>query len=162
MWTSHLATGRPDASRDRGQRGLGDSACGTHTSQLVRRVERGRVHRLHGGVVLVRIGVDRLDLLGRAGDRLLRVAVLVADERLLGVEAALEELGDGGARDLGVRALVPDRGSASSAVFACHQRSATTATALSPTFTTCLTPFMPCDLGGVEARELAAEHRAYP
>ena len=28
-------------------------------------------------------------------------------------------------------------GSASSAVFACHQRSATTATALSPTFTTC-------------------------
>ena len=37
-------------------------------------------------------------------------------------------------------------GSASSAVFACHQRSATTATALSPTFTTCLTPGMPCTL----------------
>src|SRR5262249_35166921 len=37
-------------------------------------------------------------------------------------------------------------GSASSAVFACHQRSATTASALSPTFTTCLTPGMPCTL----------------
>src|SRR5437667_318037 len=35
-------------------------------------------------------------------------------------------------------------GNTSSAVFACHQRSATTATALSPTFTTCLTPGMPC------------------
>jgi hypothetical protein len=37
-------------------------------------------------------------------------------------------------------------GSASSAVLACHQRSATTATALSPTLTTCLTPFMPVTL----------------
>src|SRR6266404_4017452 len=37
-------------------------------------------------------------------------------------------------------------GKASSAVLACHQVSATTATALSPTFTTFLTPFMPAIL----------------
>ena len=61
-------------------------------------------------MVLVRIGVDRLDLLGRAGDRGLGVAVLVADEGLVSVEAGLEHLGDRGARDLGVRALVPDDG----------------------------------------------------
>ena len=36
---------------------------------LLRRVDRGGVHRLEAGVVLVRIGVDRLDLLGRAGER---------------------------------------------------------------------------------------------
>ena len=54
-----------------------------HTSHLSARVERGGVHRLHGGVVLVRIGVDRLDLLRGAGDGGLDVAVLVADEGLL-------------------------------------------------------------------------------
>jgi len=37
-------------------------------------------------VVLVRIGVDGLDLLGGLRDRVLGVAVLVADERLLGVD----------------------------------------------------------------------------
>ena len=37
-------------------------------------------------------------------------------------------------------------GNASSAVLACHQVSATTATALSPTFSTFLTPFMPATL----------------
>ena len=51
-------------------------------------------------------------------------------------------------------------GSASSAVLACHQVSATTATAVSSTCTTFLTPGMPVDLGGVEALHLAAEHRA--
>ncbi len=37
-------------------------------------------------------------------------------------------------------------GSASSAVLACHHVSATTATAESPTCTTCFTPGMPCAL----------------
>ena len=37
-------------------------------------------------------------------------------------------------------------GSASSAVLACHQVSATTATAVSPTCTTFFTPFMPVTL----------------
>src|SRR5437763_7260904 len=45
-------------------------------------------------------------------------------------------------------------GSASSAVFACHQRSATTATALLPTFTTCLTPGMSCTLGASKLMSL--------
>ena len=51
-------------------------------------------------------------------------------------------------------------GSASSAFLACHQVSATTATAVSLTFTTLFTPGMPAILALVEAHELAAEHRA--
>ena len=51
-------------------------------------------------------------------------------------------------------------GSASSAVLACHQVSATTATAVSPTRTTFFTPGRFSDGGGVEALHLAAEHRA--
>ena len=47
----------------------------------VRRVLRRGVHRLHRRVVLERIGVDRLDLLGRAGDGGLDVAVLVGARR---------------------------------------------------------------------------------
>ena len=77
---------------------------------LLGRVARRRVHRLHADVVLVRVEVDGLDLLRRAGERRLRVAVLVADEGLLGVEPRLQHLGDGGARHLGVRPLVPHDG----------------------------------------------------
>ena len=51
-------------------------------------------------------------------------------------------------------------GSASSAVFACHQVSATTATAESPTRTTFLTPGTLQHRGGVHALDLAAEDRA--
>src|SRR5262249_24416911 len=109
-------------------------------------VERGRVHRLHGRVVLVRERVDRLDLLCRVGNGLFHVALLVADEGLLGVEAALDELGDGRARGLAFGPSSQGAGRATSPGFACHQRSATTATALSPTFTTCLTPGMPFTL----------------
>ena len=88
------------------------SACspfcdrGPHLA-LVRRIERGGVLRLHGDVVLVRIGVDRLDLLGGAGERRFDVAALVADEGLLGIEACLEHVGDRCARHLGVGAVVP-------------------------------------------------------
>ena len=51
-------------------------------------------------------------------------------------------------------------GSASSAVLACHQVSATTATAESPTRTTFFTPGASRDGRGVDALHLAAEHRA--
>src|SRR5262249_17327857 len=59
-------------------------------------------------MVLIGIAVDRLDLLGRAGQGGLHVAALVADERLLGVEALLEPFSNRRARDLGVLALVPN------------------------------------------------------
>ena len=91
----------------RGERRLAVLRAAPHLA-LVGRVERGGVHRLHAGVVLVGIGVDRLDLLGRAGKRGLGVAVLVADEGLLGVEAFLQPLGDRFARHFGVVAFVPD------------------------------------------------------
>ena len=115
---------------------------------LVGRVARGRVHRLHADVVLVRVGIDRLDLLRRAGKSGFRVAVLVADEGLLGVETGLQDLGDRGARDLGVRALVPRRSAA-------HRARSWPATRcrrpprrrVSPTCTTFFTPFMPRHLG---------------
>src|SRR5262249_3347552 len=58
-------------------------------------------------MVLIGIAVDRLAFLGRAGQDGLHVATLIADERLLGVEAFLEPFGDRGARDLGVLALIP-------------------------------------------------------
>ena len=75
---------------------------------LVRGIKRGGVQRLHRGVVLVRIIVDRLDLLGGARDRGLGVAVLVADKgRLRIVEALGQPLGDRRAGDLGVVAFVP-------------------------------------------------------
>ncbi|MEY9170422.1 hypothetical protein ABIF15_001654 [Bradyrhizobium elkanii] len=76
---------------------------------FVRRVEHGGVHRLHRGVVLVRIVVDRLDLLGSSSDRRLGIAVLVADVgRLRIVETFGEPCRDRLAGDLGVGAFVPD------------------------------------------------------
>ena len=75
---------------------------------FVRRVERGGVHRLHRGVVLVGIAVDRLDLLGRAGDRRLRVAVLVADKGLRRLEAFLQHLAIEALETLALLAFVPD------------------------------------------------------
>ena len=68
---------------------------------LVRRVERGRIHRLHGGVVEVGEAVDCLDLALGGADAGLGVARLVADEGLFGVEPGFEELGDAGAGHLG-------------------------------------------------------------
>ena len=58
-------------------------------------------------MVLVGIGVDRLDFLGGAGERRFDVAALIADERLIGVEAFLQPGRDRIARHLGVLALVP-------------------------------------------------------
>src|SRR6266480_4331729 len=80
------------------------------------------------GVALVRIAVDR-----RALNRGFHIALLVADERLSDIEA------------LDALAFSPSSHgmlTASSAVFACHQVSATTAIALSPTRTRRLTPGM--------------------
>ena len=126
---------------------------------LVGGVERGGVHRLHGRVVLVRIAVDRFDLLGRAGDGGLGVAVLIADEGLLGVEAGLEHLGDGGARDLGIRALVPndrkrvERGLGLPPGIGDHRDAGVA------DLHDLLHTLHAGDLGGVEALHLAAEHR---
>ena len=53
-------------------------------------------------------------------------------------------------------------GKASSAVFACHQVSATTATALSFTFTTRLKPGRCAILDSSKLFDPAAEHRAIP
>ena len=110
----------------------------------VRRVERGGVHRLHRRVVLVGIGVDRLDLFRGAGDRGFGVAVGVADKcRLRGSRPSSSHFAIVALETLAFSPSSQSIGSASSAVFACHQVSATTATALSPTRTTFLTPFMP-------------------
>jgi hypothetical protein len=56
------------------------------------------------------MGVHHLDLLRRAGDGGLDVAIVVAHEGLVGVVRGLQHLRDRGARDLGVRTLVPDDG----------------------------------------------------
>jgi hypothetical protein len=48
----------------RSERGLGILRAGPDLA-LVRGIKRRGIHRLHGGVILVRIGVDRLDLLRR-------------------------------------------------------------------------------------------------
>ena len=111
-------------------------------------------------MVLERIGVDRLDLLRRAGDGGLGVAVLVGHEGLVGVEAGLQHLGDRGARHLGVRALVPDDGQRVERGLGLpprvgHHRDRGIADL----------HHVPDarharDLGGLEALHLAAEHRA--
>ena len=122
---------------------------------LVGRVARGGVERLHAGVVLVGIGVDRLDLLGRAGERGVDVAGLVADE----LASRLRGLPSGRRRSSRSTTLAPGpssqtTGSASSAVLACHQVSATTATALPPTSRTFFTPFMPLTLAASKLTSL--------
>src|SRR5882672_7910012 len=128
---------------------------------LLRRVAHGDVHRLHAGVVLVRVGVDRLDLLRRAGQRRLGIAGLVADESLLGVEAGLQLLGDRRARDLGVLAFVPDdrqrveRGLGGPPAVGDYGDAATA------NVHDFLHALHALDLGGVEALHLAAEHRAF-
>ena len=119
--------------------------------------------RLHRSMVLIRIGVDRLDLLRGIGEGALDIACLIADECLLRVEPGFEHFGDRGAGDFRVRLPRPRTiGKASSAVLACHQVSAITATPESPTCTTFLHALHPRDFGGVEALHLAAEHRDTP
>src|SRR5256885_880159 len=54
--------------RRRRQRGFGVLRARPHLA-LVGRVQHGGVERLHAGMRLVAVGVDRLDLLGRACDR---------------------------------------------------------------------------------------------
>jgi hypothetical protein len=91
--------------------------------------------------VLVRIGVDGLDLARRRSEGRARIADLVADSPpapasspafITAANLALDAVAFG--------PLSHSIGSASSALFACHQVSATTATAESPTRTTFLTP----------------------
>ena len=128
---------------------------------FVRGVERGGVHRLHGGVVLVGIVVDRLDLLGGAGERGLDVAVLVADKAGCALSRpSLEPFGDRCAGDLGVLAFVPDdrqrieRGlGVPPGVGDDGDRGVADPHHL-------LDALHAVDLGFVEALQLAAEHRA--
>ena len=102
----------------------------------LRRVERRRVHRLHRRVVLERIGVDRLDLLRRAGDARpwrRRSGCRRRPPRRRGLPSASRR----SSRSRPWRSAPSSQsiGSASSAVLARHQVSATTATAVSPTCT---------------------------
>jgi hypothetical protein len=71
-------------------------------------VARRCVHRLHRGVILERIVVDRLHLLDGARDGGWRVAGLVADIGLVGIQTGLDEFRDRGARRLGVLARIPN------------------------------------------------------
>ena len=108
MCTSHFSAGRPDASSVAAN--AASPFCVPHqTSHLSAVYERRGVHRLHRGVVLVGIVVNRFDLLDGAGDCSLGVAVLVADIGRLGVvETFGEPFGDRLAGDFGVLAFVPD------------------------------------------------------
>ena len=76
---------------------------------FVRGIERRGIQRLHRGVVLEWIIVDRLDLLRRSGNGSLGVAVLVADIGRLGVVETLSEpLRNRLAGNFCVVAFVPD------------------------------------------------------
>ena len=143
----------------RGQCRLGDLR-GHPRFTAIRRIKHGGVHRLHGGVVLVRIGVDRLDLLRRAGNGLFHVAVLVADEGLIGVEPSLEELRDAGARNLGVLALVPGRWQRVERGFRLPPALGNDRDSAVANLHHMLDAGHALHLGGVKARELAAEDRA--
>ena len=147
--------------RRRRQRGLAVLRRRPDLAACSARPARRGVHRLHGGVVLVRVAVDRLDRLRarrrappwrrRPGCRR-RLRSASSPSFSIAAMSALETLAFGPSSH--------SIGRASSAVFARHQVSATTATAVSPTCTTFFTPGMLLDLRGVEALDLAAEHRA--
>jgi hypothetical protein len=81
--------------------------CAAPHLALIGRDERRGVHRLHRRVVLVRIRINRFDLLGSAFDGGFDVAILVANESLFGVETGLEEFGDRRAVVLFVSGGVP-------------------------------------------------------
>src|ERR1019366_5624102 len=97
----HLAfVGRQTGGFQR--RGEGGLAVLRSTPDLafIRGIERRGIQRLHRGVVLVGIVVDRLDLLGGARDRRLGIAVLIADiGRLRGIKAFLKPFRDRRAGD---------------------------------------------------------------
>ena len=128
---------------------------------LVGRAARGGIHRLQCGVVQIRVGVDGLDPFRRAGDGRLGIAVLVADKGLFGVEPGLENLGDRGARDLGIRAFVPDdrqRIERGLGLPPCLRHDGHAGVAnLHHLFDA----GHALDLGGIEARHLAAEDGAF-
>ena len=152
LWTSHL--------RGRQARGLGRggerrlAVLGRRPDlAALRRPQRRRVHRLHGGVVLVGVGVDRLDRLG--GRRRAPRGASPAWLPTKASSASSPSFSMAAIVALETPAFGPSShsiGSASSAVLACHQVSATTATAVSPTCTTCLHAGHAGDRGGVEAR----------
>ncbi len=102
----NLAGRQAGSFHRRGERRLAVLRAAPHLA-FVGGVERGSVHRLYAGVVLVGIGVFSHDLLGRGGKPGLCVAVLVADEGLLGIEAFLQPFSDRFARHFGVVAFVP-------------------------------------------------------
>ena len=145
----HLAFVGRQAGRfqHRRERGLAVLRAGPDLA-FVRRVERRGVHRLHRGVVLVGIVVDRLDLLGGAGDGGLGVAVLVADEGGCASSRPSAEPFRRSTRSRPWRSRLRPRRSAA------HRARSWRATrcrrrrrrAVSPTCTTFLTPFMPMTL----------------
>ena len=73
----------------------------------LRGVTRRGVHGLHGGVVLVRVGIHRVDLARRPRDGSACVADRVGHHRLGRVQPGLEHGGKTGTRQLGVGTLVP-------------------------------------------------------
>ena len=106
-WTSHLASGTPEASDSAASEASTFWRRHPDLGLVGRELHRG-VHRLHAGMGEERRAVDRLDLFRRALDRLGRVAVL---PRAVGGgrgQTLLEVLGDGRARLRCARALVPD------------------------------------------------------
>ena len=143
---------------------LGESSLGVLGGRpdltLVLGPERRRVHGLHAGMVLERIGVGRLDLARRARQSGGGVALLVADEGLFSGQAFLEEFGDRGAGDIGVGAKIPFDGQGVAGLLGVpegvrdhrHTGLADRNHLLDATHA--------LDLGGVEALHLAAIDRA--
>ena len=89
-----------------GQRGLAVLCGRPHFAALGRPAGRG-VHRLHGGVVLVRVGIHRLHGARGASQHLFGVAVAVAHRRGVGIQARLQGGVEGCLLRRGVGTLVP-------------------------------------------------------
>ena len=113
-------------------------------------------------MVLIRVRVHRLHLLRRAGERLLDIATLVADERLLGIKTAFEEFGDRSARHLRIGAFVPGHRQCLQRAVRLPPRVADDRNGGVADLEHVLDAFHALNLGGIEARELAAEHGAIP
>ena len=160
LYTSHLSAGRPDACDGGAERRFAVLRAGPDLA-LVGRVERGGVHRLHGRRGS---GTDRSrpprPSSPRRRSRPSTSPCLLPTKLRLGVEPGLEPFGDRRARDLGVLALVPDdrqrveRGLGLPPGVGDHRDGGIAG------LHDLLHARHAGDLGGVEALELAAEHRA--
>ena len=150
----------PGCFQHRGERGLAVLRSAPDLASI-RGIECRGIQRLHRGVVLIGIVVNRLDLLGGARDGDFRLAILIADKgRLGGIKTFLKPFGDRCARNLGVVAFIPNDRQSLKCGLGMPPGIGNDRDGAVADFHDLLDALHVRDFGFVEAFHLAAEHRA--